>query len=140
MFASAAGAMQLQARRRLTGWNYLRNRQITATSVLRPTSRRLMRYWWTNPPERIILDLEATDDVLHGQQEGRFIYGYYGHYCSLPLYIICGEHVLVARLSQSDINASAGTIKELEGSFACDGPRWRSGFVPPAGFAASRMV
>jgi hypothetical protein len=42
------------------------------------------------PPEQIVLDLDATDDPLHGAQEGRFFHGYYGHYCYLPLYVFCG--------------------------------------------------
>jgi hypothetical protein len=61
-------------------------------------------------PPRIILDLDATDDPLHGQQEGRFFHGYYGHYCYLPLYIFCGEFLLWAELRRSDIDASAGLI------------------------------
>jgi len=65
------------------------------------------------PPERIVLDLDATDDPLHGHQLGRFFHGYYGHYCYLPLYIFCGEHLLCARLRPSDIDASAGAVKEL---------------------------
>ena len=52
-------------------------------------------------PERIVLDVDATDDQLHGQQEGRFYHGYYRHYCYLPLYITCGEHVLCARQAAS---------------------------------------
>lgn len=66
------------------------------------------------PPDRIWLDLDATDDPLHGGQEGRFFHGYYGHYCYLPLYIFSGEHLLCARLRPSDIDASAGSIEELE--------------------------
>src|SRR5258707_1571650 len=65
-------------------------------------------------PEEIILDLDATDDPLHGQQEGRFFHGYYGHYCYLPLYIFCGEFLLCARLRSSNIDASAGSVKELQ--------------------------
>src|SRR5260370_28133965 len=49
-------------------------------------------------PQEIILDLDATDDPLHGKQEGRFFHGYYGHYCYLPLYIYCGEFLLCALL------------------------------------------
>ena len=49
-------------------------------------------------PEQIILDLDATDDPLHGQQEGRFFHGYYDFYCYLPLYIFCGRHLLAAKL------------------------------------------
>ena len=51
------------------------------------------------PAKRIILDLDATDDPLHGHQEGRFFHGYYDCYCYLPLYIFCGRHLLVSRLS-----------------------------------------
>jgi hypothetical protein len=66
------------------------------------------------PPEAIWLDLDATDDPIHGHQEGRFFHGYYGGYCYLPLYIFCGEHLLCARLRKSDIDASAGSVEELE--------------------------
>ena len=65
-------------------------------------------------PEEIILDLDATDDPLHGKQEGRFFHGYYGHYCYLPLYIFCGEFLLGARLRPSNIDASAGSVEELQ--------------------------
>lgn len=66
------------------------------------------------PPLQIILDVDATDDPLHGNQEGRFFHGYYGHYCYLPLYIFCGEFLLCARLRRADIDASAGTVDELK--------------------------
>lgn len=65
-------------------------------------------------PERIILDLDATDDPLYGQQEGRFFHGYYGHYCYLPLYIFCGEFLLCPRLRPSNIDAAKGSVEELE--------------------------
>jgi hypothetical protein len=65
-------------------------------------------------PKEIILDLDATDDPLHGKQEGRFFHGYYGHYCYLPLYIFCGEFLLGARLRSSNIDASAGGVEELQ--------------------------
>ena len=64
-------------------------------------------------PLRIIIDLDATDDPVHGNQLGRFFHGYYGNYCYLPLYIFCGEHLLCARLRPSDIDASAGSLKEI---------------------------
>src|SRR5436853_3440364 len=64
--------------------------------------------------KEIILDLDATDDPLHGEQEGRFFHGYYGHYCYLPLYIFCGEFLLCARLRPSNIDASAGSVEELK--------------------------
>jgi Transposase DDE domain group 1 len=66
------------------------------------------------PPLEIILDADATDDPIHGNQEGRFFHGYYGHYCYLPLYIFCGEFLLCARLRRSDIDASAGVVDELK--------------------------
>jgi Transposase DDE domain group 1 len=76
------------------------------------------------PPEKIVLDLDATDDPVHGNQEGRFFHGYYGHYCYLPLYIFCGEHLLCARLRSSNIDASAGCLKEIERIVAQIRQRW----------------
>lgn len=67
----------------------------------------------TKPPAQITLDLDATDDPLHGHQEGRFFHGYYDGYCYLPLYIFCGRHLLAAKLRRSNIDASAGTVEEL---------------------------
>ena len=65
------------------------------------------------PPAAIVLDLDATDDPVHGTQEGRFFHGYYGHYCYLPLYIFAGEHLLLSRLRQANQDASAGSVEEL---------------------------
>jgi hypothetical protein len=65
------------------------------------------------PPGRIVLDLDATDDPVHGHQLGRFFHGYYRSYCYLPLYIFCGDHLLCARLRPSDIDAPAGALKQL---------------------------
>jgi hypothetical protein len=65
------------------------------------------------PPARIVLDLDATDDPIHGRQEGRFFHGYYDGYCYLPLYIFCGRHLLVAKLRRADIDASAGAVEEV---------------------------
>jgi hypothetical protein len=65
------------------------------------------------PPARIVLDLDATDDPLHGHQEGRFFHGYYGNYCYLPLYIFCGDHLLVAKLRTANQDAAAGAVEEL---------------------------
>jgi len=63
-------------------------------------------------PQQIILDLDATDDPLHGHQEGRFFHGYYDCYCYLPLYIYCGPHLLAAKLRPANIDASAGAVEE----------------------------
>ena len=64
-------------------------------------------------PEQIILDLDATDDPIHGEQEGRFFHGYYGGYCYLPLYIFCGRHLLAAKLRPATIEGSAGALDEI---------------------------
>src|ERR687890_2221797 len=66
------------------------------------------------PPPRIVLDLDATDDPIHGHQLGRFFHAHYKNYCYLPLYIFCGDHLLCARLRPSDIDASAGVVKQLK--------------------------
>ena len=64
-------------------------------------------------PSSIVIDLDATDFAIHGDQEGRFFHGYYDHYCYLPLYVFSGEHLLCARLRRSNIDGSAGTLDEL---------------------------
>jgi hypothetical protein len=64
--------------------------------------------------KRIVLDFDATDDPLHGAQEGRFFHGYYGHYCYLPLYCFCGNIPLLALLQDAKTDASAGTVPALE--------------------------
>lgn len=66
------------------------------------------------PPRQIVLDLDVTDTPLHGEQEARFFHGYYGHYCYLPMYIFCGEHLLCARLRPANQDASAGSVGEVE--------------------------
>lgn len=68
----------------------------------------------SQPPERIVLDLDATDDPLHGHQLGRFFHGYYQCYCYLPLYIFCGSHLLCAKLRPADMDASAGSVRQLD--------------------------
>jgi hypothetical protein len=79
---------------------------------------------YAEPPQRIVLDLDATDDPVHGQQEGRFFHGYYGHYCYLPLYIFCGKHLLVAKLRPSNIDGAAGSLEEIERVVAQIRARW----------------
>ena len=59
------------------------------------------------PPEGLVLDFDATDDPVHGQQEGRFFHGYYDGYCFLPLYVFCGDELLVAYLRPSNIDAAS---------------------------------
>ena len=65
------------------------------------------------PAKQIILDLDSTDDPLHGEQEGRFFHGYYDCYCYLPLYVFCGRHLLAAKLRRADIDGAAGSVEEV---------------------------
>ena len=76
------------------------------------------------PPKQIILDLDATDDPLHGEQEGRFFHGYYDCYCYLPLYIFCGRHLLAAKLRRSNIDGAAGAVEEVARIVAQIRRRW----------------
>jgi hypothetical protein len=76
------------------------------------------------PPAQITLDLDATDDPLHGHQEGRFFHGYYDCYCYLPLYIFCGRHLLAARLRRADIDGAAGAVEEIARIVAQLRKRW----------------
>jgi hypothetical protein len=76
------------------------------------------------PPREIVLDLDATDDPLHGEQEGRFFHGYYDCYCYLPLYVFCGRHLLLAKLRRADIDAAAGVVEEVARLVARIRARW----------------
>ena len=76
------------------------------------------------PPKQIILDLDATDDPLHGEQEGRFFHGYYDCYCYLPLYVFCGRHLLAAKLRGANIDGAAGSIEEVARIVAHIRRRW----------------
>jgi hypothetical protein len=75
-------------------------------------------------PKQIILDLDATDDPVHGHQEGRFFHGYYDCHCYLPLYVFCGRHLLAAKLRRSNIDASAGAVEETARIVAQIRTRW----------------
>jgi hypothetical protein len=75
-------------------------------------------------PKQIILDVDATDDPLHGNQEGKFFHGYYDTYCYLPLYVFCGRHLLAAKLRRSNIDGSAGTVEEVARIVAQIRQRW----------------
>lgn len=79
---------------------------------------------YSKAPERIVLDLDTTDDEIHGGQEGRFFHGYYGSYCYLPLYIFSGEHLLCARLRQSNAGPAEGTVEEIERIVSQIRERW----------------
>ena len=76
------------------------------------------------PPAHIVLDVDATDDTLHGMQEGRHFHGHYDSYCYLPLYVFCGEHLLCARLRSASVDGAAGTVAELDRIAASIRARW----------------
>lgn len=95
------------------------------------------------PPEEIILDLDATDDPLHGHQEGRFFHGYYDCYCYLPLYIFCGDQLLAAKLRPSDIDGAAGSVEEVTRIVARIRRRWprvRIVLRADSGFARDNLM
>jgi hypothetical protein len=95
------------------------------------------------PPMQIILDLDATDDPLHGHQEGRFFHGYYDCYCYLPLYIFCGRHLLAAKLRRSNIDGAAGAIDEVARIVAqirCRWPMTRILLRGDSGFAREALM
>jgi hypothetical protein len=77
------------------------------------------------PPKELILDFDATDDPVHGRQEGRFFHGYYDRYCFLPLYVFCGDQLLVSYLRPSHIDGAkhAWAILALSSAFGKSGPR-----------------
>jgi hypothetical protein len=95
------------------------------------------------PPEELILDFDATDDPVHGRQEGRFFHGYYDHYCFLPLYVFCGDQLLVSYLRPSKIDAAKHTwailallVKRLREAW----PEVRIIFRGDSGFCRHRML
>ncbi|MEZ5551280.1 MAG: IS1380 family transposase [Pseudomonadales bacterium] len=95
------------------------------------------------PPREIWLDLDATDDPLHGHQEGRFFHGYYRCYCYLPLYIFCGEHLLCARLRPSNADGAAGSVEELErivGQIRAHWPKTRIVIRGDSGFCRDAIM
>jgi hypothetical protein len=94
-------------------------------------------------PKQIILDLDATDDPIHGHQEGRFFHGYYDAYCYLPLYVFCGRHLLAAKLRRSNIDASAGAEEEVAGiggQIRVRWPRVRILLRADSGFAREALM
>ncbi len=95
------------------------------------------------PPEEIVLDLDATDDPIHGEQEGRFFHGYYGGYCYLPLYIFCGRHLLASKLRRSNIDGAAGAVEEVErivGQIRSRWPAVRIVLRADSGFAREALM
>jgi hypothetical protein len=94
-------------------------------------------------PEEIVLDLDATDDLIHGNQEGRFFHGYYGGYCYLPLYVFCGRHLLASKLRRSNIDGSAGAVEEVArivGQIRTRWPEVRVVLRADSGFARETLM
>ena len=83
-------------------------------------------------PRQIVLDLDATDDPLHGDQEGGFFHGYYDCCCHLPLYVFCGRRLLAAKLRRSNIDGSAGAVEEMDRNVAQIRERWPKVKIVPA--------
>jgi len=97
----------------------------------------------TTAPKRLVLDLDATDDPVHGHQEGRFFHGYYDCYCYLPLYIFCGRHLLAAKLRRANIDGSAGAVEEVArivGQIRARWPRVRIVLRADSGFAREALM
>ncbi len=95
------------------------------------------------PPREIVLDLDATDDPLHGHQEGRFFHGYYDCYCYLPLYVFCGRHLLAAKLRRSNIDGSAGAVEEtarIVGRIRARWPKVKIVLRADSGFAREALM
>jgi len=89
------------------------------------------------PPKELILDFDATDDRVHGDQEGKFFHGYYDQYCFLPLYVFCGERLLCAYLRPSNIDAalhSRAILRLLVNRLREAWPQTRIIFRADAGF------
>jgi hypothetical protein len=94
-------------------------------------------------PRQIILDLDATDDPLHGHQEGRVCPGDYDCYGYLPLYVFCGKQLLAAKLRRANIDASAGTVEEMArivGQIRARWPRVEILLRADSGFARDELM
>jgi Transposase DDE domain group 1 len=94
-------------------------------------------------PDEIVLDLDATDDPLHGHQAGRFFHGYYDGYCYLPLYVFCGEHLLCAKLRPANIDGAAGALKvirEMVGQIRQRWPKVRIVLRGDSGFCRENLM
>jgi hypothetical protein len=94
-------------------------------------------------PSEVILDLDTTDDPVHGNQEGRFFHGYYDCYCYLPLYVFCGRHLLAAKLRPASMDAAAGAVEEVTRLVAHIRRRWPHARIlvrADSGFAREELM
>ena len=120
------------------------NREDRAAAVA--MSRELVEQFiasFTTPPEELILDFDATDDPVHGTQEGRFFHGYYGNYCFLPLYVFCGSQLIVSYLRPSSIDGakhSSAILKLLTTRLRQAWPTVRIILRGDSGFCRQRLL
>lgn len=95
------------------------------------------------PPDELMLDFDATDDPIHGLQEGRFFHGYYDHYCFLPLYVFCGDQLLVSYLRPSNIDGAKhawAILALLTKRLRQEWPEVKIIFRGDSGFCRHRML
>lgn len=98
---------------------------------------------FAQPPTELVLDFDSTDDQVHGQQEGRFFHGYYGDYCFLPLYVFCGEQLLVSYLRPANIDAARhawAVLKLLVAGLRAAWPKVKIIFRGDSGFCRWRLL
>ena len=98
---------------------------------------------FSTPPQELILDFDATDDLTYGMQENRFFHGYYDHYCFLPLYVFCGDQLLVAYLRPSKIDAAKhawAILSLLVKRFRQKWPKVKIIFRGDSGFCRQKML
>ena len=77
-------------------------------------------------PRQIIIDLDVTDDLVHGNQEQTFFNPYYHGYCYAPLYIFCGKHLLAAKLRASNLDPAGWGLEELQRVIKIIRARWKN--------------
>jgi len=94
-------------------------------------------------PKELILDFDATDDAVHGKQEGGFFHGYYDHYCFLPLYVFCGDQLLVSYLRPSNVDGARhawAILSLLVARFRQTWPQVKIVFRGDSGFCRHKML
>jgi hypothetical protein len=136
---STLNRLELHAREGVDHYHKIRPR----TEAIEGLFVELFLEAYREAPQEIVLDLDATDDPLHGHQEGRFFHGYYDGYCYLPLYIFCGEHLLCSKLRCSNIDGAAGTREEVErivGQIRIRWPRTRIILRADSGFCREELM
>lgn len=125
----------------LCRWENQANRQ-TAWHVHQVMIERFVASF-KQAPKELIVDFDATDDAVHGKQEGRFFHGYYDHYCFLPLYVFCEDQLLVSYLRPSNIDGAKhawAILSLLVKRFRQSWPEVRIIFRGDSGFCRRRML